>query len=110
MEEFNEKATTGFRIKLLLFHRFLDDTFFIWTGTADEQQEFGVYLNGLIEGMRHPELINCFGGFPRHHVWYTNLQMLDMTHNSRRFSLNQRIPTKFYMEHPSTHVTRPRVS
>jgi len=51
LEEFDEKATTGFRIKPLLFHRFLDDIFFVWIGTMEELLEFGVYLNGLIEGI-----------------------------------------------------------
>ena len=51
LEEFDEKATQGFKIKPLFYFRFLDDVHFVWTGTTEELKEFEVYLNSLIDGI-----------------------------------------------------------
>ena len=51
LEEFDEKAKQGFRIKPLLYYRFLDDIHFLWTGTMEELREFQHYLNSLIDGI-----------------------------------------------------------
>jgi hypothetical protein len=50
LEEFDE-AANGYLIALLLYSRFLDDIFFVWTGTEDELRDFGVYLNSILEGI-----------------------------------------------------------
>ena len=52
LEDFDEHAMNGFRIKPQLFYRFLDDIFFIWTGTEAELKEFENYLNSLIDGIK----------------------------------------------------------
>jgi hypothetical protein len=52
MEEFDEKAITGYHIKPLLFYRFLDDIFFIWTGSREQLREYETFLNSLIEGIK----------------------------------------------------------
>jgi len=36
----------------LLFFRYLDDIFFIWTGSKDELLEYETYLNSLIPGIK----------------------------------------------------------
>ena len=51
LEEFDEKATHGFKIQPLLYYRFLDDIHFVWTGTVEELKDFEVYLNSLIDGI-----------------------------------------------------------
>lgn len=51
MLEFDEAARNGFKIKPLLYHRFLDDIFFVWPGTREELNEFGIFLNSIIEGI-----------------------------------------------------------
>jgi len=52
LEELDEKAMHGFRIKPLLYYRFLDDIHFVWIGTVAELQEFETYLNSLIDGIK----------------------------------------------------------
>ena len=52
LEEFDEKATNGYKIKPLFYYRFLDDIHFIWIGTTEELQEFETYLNSLISGIK----------------------------------------------------------
>lgn len=42
----------GFRIKPIMFFRYLDDIFFIWPGTREELTEFGDYLNSLIPSIK----------------------------------------------------------
>jgi len=51
LEEFDEKAKHGFKIKPIFYFRFLDDVHFVWTGTTEELKEFEVYLNSLIDGI-----------------------------------------------------------
>lgn len=52
LEQFDEDARTGYHIKPLLFYRFLDDIFFVWTGSMAELKEYENYLNSLIEGIK----------------------------------------------------------
>ena len=52
LEEFDYKAMYGFRIKPLFYFRFLDDIFFVWTGTLAELTEYEIYLNSLIDGIK----------------------------------------------------------
>ena len=37
---FDDAATNKFKIKPLLFFRYLDDVFFLWNGTLDELKEY----------------------------------------------------------------------
>jgi hypothetical protein len=48
--EFDE-AACAYPITPRLYHRFIDDVQFVWTGTEDQLKEFGTYLNSLIEGI-----------------------------------------------------------
>jgi GIY-YIG catalytic domain len=52
MEEFDEQAMYGFRYKPLLFFRYLDDIFFVWTGSETELREYEQHLNSLIDGIK----------------------------------------------------------
>jgi len=52
LEEFDEKAKNGFKVKPLFYFRFLDDIHFIWTGTMEELKEFEIYLNSLIDDIK----------------------------------------------------------
>ena len=42
----------GFRIKPILFFRFLDDIFFVWPGTKKELGEYGEFLNTITPGIK----------------------------------------------------------
>jgi len=52
LEDFDDKATHGFRIKPLHYFRYLDDIYFVWTGTEADLKEFECYLNSLIDGIK----------------------------------------------------------
>ena len=41
----------NYKINPLFFFRFLDDIFFVWTGTLEELDEFQQFLNSLIPGI-----------------------------------------------------------
>jgi hypothetical protein len=51
MEEFDDRASKGYRIKPLLFYRYLDDIFFVWTGSKEQLKDYENYLNSLIDGI-----------------------------------------------------------
>jgi hypothetical protein len=50
--DFDDKAMNTFRIKPKLYYRFLDDIFFVWTGTRTELTEYENYLNTLIPDIK----------------------------------------------------------
>ena len=50
--DFDDKAMNNFRIKPKFYFRFLDDIFFIWTGTRAELAEYEIYLNTLIPDIK----------------------------------------------------------
>ena len=52
MVYFDSLATTGFRIKPEYFFRFLDDIFFNWSGTKEELEEYNIFLNSIIPGIK----------------------------------------------------------
>lgn len=52
LEEFDEKANTGFWVRPLLFFRFIDDIFFVWCGTEQQLIEYNNFLNNLIPGIK----------------------------------------------------------
>jgi hypothetical protein len=51
MEQLDDAANQYQIIILLLYSRFLDDLFFLWTGTVEQLQLFQTYLNQLLEGI-----------------------------------------------------------
>lgn len=52
LQEFDFMATTGYEISPLFYHRFLDDTFFIWTGSVQQLKEFQSFINIILPGIR----------------------------------------------------------
>jgi len=46
--DFDYKAMNNFKIKPLLFFRFLDDIFCLWPGNVESLKEFEIFLNNLI--------------------------------------------------------------
>lgn len=50
--EFDRRATHDFRIKPLLFFRYLDDIFFIWPGNIEQLKEYETFLNSLIPDIK----------------------------------------------------------
>ena len=51
LEEFDHVATTGYQVIPLLFFRFIDDIFFVWTGTLEQLREYENFLNNIIPGI-----------------------------------------------------------
>jgi hypothetical protein len=51
LEHFDNVACSSFHIKPLLYYRFLDDTFFIWTGTLEQLRDYENFLNQIIPGI-----------------------------------------------------------
>lgn len=48
LQYFDHMATTGFRIKPLNYHRFLDDIIFVWPGTVADLDDYNIFLNEII--------------------------------------------------------------
>ena len=48
LQYFDHMATTGFRIKPLNYHRFLDDIIFVWPGTVEDLVEYNAFLDNII--------------------------------------------------------------
>jgi hypothetical protein len=51
LEKFDRVACNDFFIKPLLYFRFLDDTFFVWTGSLEQLREYELFLNQIIPGI-----------------------------------------------------------
>ena len=49
--EFDDRATNGYKIKPILYVRYIDDVFFLWPGDVKSLIEFEIYLNSLIPGI-----------------------------------------------------------
>lgn len=50
--DFDRQAMNGFKIKPSIFYRFLDDIFFLWSGTIEELKEFESFLNSIIPSIK----------------------------------------------------------
>ena len=50
--DFDSKAKNDFKIKPILFFRFLDDVYFLWPGGVDSLMEYENFLNSLIPDIR----------------------------------------------------------
>jgi hypothetical protein len=46
--EFDNAVVSGFSIQPSHFHRFIDDTFFVWPGSLKQLTDFQAFLNGII--------------------------------------------------------------
>ena len=68
MDRFETKALNNWSLKPLIWLRFIDDIFTIWTHGEDKLEEFITYLNGI-----HPT-INFTSEYS-----YTNISFLDTT-------------------------------
>ena len=51
LRRFDQLARNGFYLKPLWYFRFLDDTFFVWTGSLEQLKEYETFLNGIIPGI-----------------------------------------------------------
>ena len=52
LEFFDQQARTGHRVAPLLYFRYIDDVFLVWTSTVEELLDFQSFLNGLIPGIQ----------------------------------------------------------
>jgi hypothetical protein len=52
LADFDHAALHSFHIKPVLYTRYIDDIFFIWTGTADELTAFQHHLNNTLPGIK----------------------------------------------------------
>jgi len=51
LEQFDKVATEDFDVKPMHYFRFLDDTFFVWTGTLQQLTDYETFLNNIIPGI-----------------------------------------------------------
>jgi len=50
--DFDKIAKNNFRIKPLLFFRFLDDIFFVWPGDLNSLKEYELFLNSILPNIK----------------------------------------------------------
>lgn len=50
--DFDNQAMNNFRVKPLLYFRYLDDIFFVWPGTEQELTDFETFLNNITIGIK----------------------------------------------------------
>ena len=97
MDRFETKALENWPLKPLLWLRFIDDIFMIWTHGEDKLQEFITYLNSI-----HPTIKFT------HEFSYTHISFLDTTVkiNEKRelYTLyGKPTDTHLYLHYSSTH-------
>jgi len=92
MLEFDDKAINGFKIKPMLFFRYLDDIFFIWTGNKEELLEYETYLNSLIPGIKITLEYSK-----------TTANFLDTTVYKQTVNHNTTLQTRVYFKPTDTH-------
>ena len=93
LEKFDEVASTGFYVRPLLYFRFLDDTFFIWTGSLEQLREYETFLNQIIPGI----VITL-------NVSPVSVNFLDTTVFKRDLTSNEStLLTKIYFKETDTH-------
>ena len=93
MQEFDFQACQHFKIKPLLYFRFLDDVIFAWPGSVLELLEFQDFLNSLISGIK---------------ITFTHserqVNFLDTTVYKSHFNENEcNLSTKVYFKETDTH-------
>lgn len=86
--ELDEKARTGFKIKPILFIRYLDDIFFIWPGSIGELTQFQDFLNSLIKDIKITFEYDLF-----------KINFLDVT----IYKSGNKLLTKTYFKETDTH-------
>jgi hypothetical protein len=92
LRDFDKQAMNGFRIKPSLFYRFLDDIFFIWTGTRAELQEFEDFLNSIIPNIKVNLTISA-----------TEVDFLDTTIFKYENETNITLQSKVFFKKTDTH-------
>lgn len=90
--DFDRQARTGFRIQPSLFYRFLDDIFFIWTGTRQELFEFEQFLNSIIPNIK----VNLT-------ISETEVDFLDTTVFKYNQDTDTTLQTKVFFKSTDTH-------
>jgi len=73
--DLDQKAMEGFRIKLYLFYRSLDDIFFVWPDTREELNKYQDLLNAQIPNIKitlntspHPCRLSGHNHIQIHHI------------------------------------------
>jgi len=92
MTPFDEMAREGFHIKPKLYYRYLDDIFFIFSGTEDELNQYLTFLNNLIPGIVLEMSYNL-----------ENINFLDITIFKYTNNENCTLQTKTYFKETDTH-------
>ena len=96
MNRFERKALENWPLKPLIWLRFIDDIFMIWTHGDDNLTEFITYLNGI-----HPKIKFT------HERTLTQINLLDTTLkvNDQRelFTILYEKPTHLYVHYTSAH-------
>jgi hypothetical protein len=93
LEHFDEVASNNFYIRPQLYFRFLDDTFFVWTGSLEQLREYEIFLNQIIPGI----VITL-------NVSPISVNFLDTTVYKKNLNLNKStLLTKVYFKETDTH-------
>ena len=90
MDRFETKVLQNWPLKPLLWLRFIDDIFMVWTHGEDKLEEFITYLNGI-----HPTI-----KFTSEHS-YTNISFLDTT---VKINEKRELYTTLYEKPTETHL------
>ena len=99
--DFDHIAQNGFQIIPQLFSRFLDDIFFIWTGTEIQLKHYESFLNSIIPGI-HVKL-----------TWsQSSVDFLDTTVYKKQHpdTLEEILHTRVYFKPTDTHQLLHRLS
>jgi len=89
---FDDQAMNGFKIKPLIFFRYLDDIFSIFRGSLVELEEYKIYLNSLI-----PNIKLTF----THSMW--SIDFLDVTIFKLEHNNNFTLQTKIFFKKTDSH-------
>lgn len=93
LEHFDDVAYNNFYIRPLLYFRFLDDIFFVWTGSVEQLREYEVFLNQIIPG-----IVVTLNVSP------ISVNFLDTTVYKKNLNLNEStLLTKVYFKETDTH-------
>lgn len=92
LQYFDRMAVTGFKIKPLNYHRYLDDIFFLWPGTSVELDEYNIFLNSLIGDIKVTLNSNP-----------VEVNFLDTTVYKRTLQDGTTLQTKVYFKETDTH-------
>ena len=90
MDRFETHALAGYPLKSLVWKRFIDDIFMIWTHGEESLNHFIEYLNSLHESIKFT-----------HESSRTDINFLDTT---VKFNTNRDLITTLYNKPTDTHL------